>query len=425
VRAVHPHHRGAAVLAASFLAHAAALLWLGVHLDAGARASDPAGLEPATGPIPLADGHAVPDAIAGVALVDERLLGELAAASPGPADQAGTDPSHPLPSASIDLPGVRAAGRGGGDPRGGMPSFTGRRDPDQLRSQIWNGLARYQVPHTRTGERSATPEALARLPRPGFDSRRSRPNRARDGVALAQAGDARGTGLGGRAALVERMWRDADPRLDSGPAPLQQQRQDGSTESGEARPLVDRGQTAVETERLGRASDATDAAAASSERDPMPLELTRASAGGREDDAGVRGARTASGAAPSPLTGDGTAATRAALATGSGRPSLRAQREDPYFRRMYQRLDSIIVYPPDRALEMDQGEVVVAFTLFANGTIGGLRIVKSSGFDEFDEELTRALRVAAPFGPVPVSLRGRSDRVGVTAPYKFTSPLIR
>jgi len=51
--------------------------------------------------------------------------------------------------------------------------------------------------------------------------------------------------------------------------------------------------------------------------------------------------------------------------------------------------------------------------------------VKSSGFDQFDDELQRALRVAAPFGPVPVALRGRSDRVGVTAPYKFSSPLIR
>ena len=63
-----------------------------------------------------------------------------------------------------------------------MPSFTGRRDPDQLRSQIWNGLARYQVPHTRTGERTATRESLARMPRPGFDSRRQKPRRARDGV---------------------------------------------------------------------------------------------------------------------------------------------------------------------------------------------------------------------------------------------------
>jgi TonB family protein len=92
---------------------------------------------------------------------------------------------------------------------------------------------------------------------------------------------------------------------------------------------------------------------------------------------------------------------------------------------MYQRLDSLIVYPPERALALEQGEVVAVFTLFANGSIGDIRLVKSSGFDDFDGELTRALRVAAPFGPVPVSLRGRSDRVEVTAPYKFASPLIR
>jgi TonB family protein len=68
---------------------------------------------------------------------------------------------------------------------------------------------------------------------------------------------------------------------------------------------------------------------------------------------------------------------------------------------------------------------VVAFTLFADGSIGDLRLLRSSGFEGFDDELTRALRVAAPFGPVPLSLRGRSDRVAVTAPYRFSSPLIR
>jgi TonB family protein len=360
---------------------------------------------------------------AAVALVDEQLLGQLLVARVGPADQSGFDAVHPLPSADVDLPGQRAADRGGGAAQGGVPSFTGRRDRDQLRSQIWNGLARYQVPHLRTAEQTSTPESLARVPDAGFDGKRSRPRRARAGAVAAQAGDPSGDGTGGQTEVDER-WRDADPRLDTGPAALQFERQVGSTEPDEARPLVDRGATAVETENAGPARDADSAAAASSERDPMPLELTRASAGG--DESGVRGLRAGSGASSSsPLAGRGTAATRADLAQGSGSLALRAYREDPYFRRMYQRLDSIVRYPHHLALALEQGEVVVAFTLFANGSIGDLRVLKSSGFDEFDDELTRALRAAAPFGPVPVSLRGRSDRVGVTAPYKFSSPLIR
>ena len=422
---LHPQRRAAAVVAGSLLAHGLLLVAFGVHLAARERPAPSATNDALLAPIPAAAGVVSPDAMAGVILVDERVLGALTVAVTGPADQSGTDQTHPLPSAAVDLPGERAAGRGGGDAAGGMPSFTGRRDPDQLRSQIWNGLARYQVPHTRTADRTATRESLARMPAPGFDSRRQKPRRARDGVAVAQVGQLGAGGSGGRTAELERLWRDADPRLDTGPAALELERQEGSTQAGPARPLVDRGSQAVETERPGRASDAVDAAAASSERDPMPLELTRASAGGREDDAGVRGARPARGAVPSSATGTGTAATRAALAAGAGRPSLRAQRDDPYFRRMYQRLDSIIVYPPERALALEQGEVVAVFTLFANGSIGDVRVVKSSGFDDFDGELTRALRVAAPFGPVPVSLRGRSDRVEVTAPYKFASPLIR
>ena len=427
MREVGQHHtrRGtAAVLAASLLAHLAVLAWFDAHLsrfEPGAAAGNSVDGSAVTGVVPTT-GPAT-EALAGVALVDEKMLGELVTARVGPADQTG-DGSHPLPSADIDLPGVRAAGRGGGDDEGGVPSFTGRRDRHQLRSQIWNGLERYQVPHQRTAETSSTPESLARLPVTGFDHRKSRAARARAGERVAQRGTTGADGTGGQVDQIERSWRDADPRLDTGPAALQYERRAGSTEPGEATPLVDRGPLAIETERPGPARDADSAAAASSELDPMPLELTRPSAGG--GDSGVRGARERSGSSPgSTLTGAGTAATRADVTPGSGVPALRAHRQDPYFRRMYQRIDSIVRYPRELALELEQGEVVVAFTLFANGTIGDVRLLKSSGFEAFDDELTRALRVAAPFGPVPLSLRGRSDRVAVTAPYKFSSPLIR
>ena len=408
------------------LLHAALLVGFDAHLRGlgGDTSGEEILVELVPGePVPSLRSAGAPEASVGFSLVDEEMIGPLLAASPGPADQAGFDKEHPLPSATIDLPGTRAAGRGGGE-QGGVPSFSGRRHHDQLRSQIWNGLDRYQVPHLRTGETSSTPEALARLPQPGFDARKSRARRARAGAERAQTGEEGADGDGGEVEVVDRAWRDADPRLDTGPAAMHVERKTGSTEPGQELPLVDRGATAIETERLGRASDADSAAAASSERDPMPLELTRPSAGGQ--DSGVRGARAASGTAPgSPVTGSGTAATPAELAPGAGRPSLRAHRQDPYFRRMYERLDSIVKYPRDLALALEQGEVVVTFTLLANGSVGDVRVLKSSGFEEFDDELQRALRVAAPFGPVPVALRGRSDRIGVTAPYRFSSPLIR
>jgi TonB family protein len=408
----------------SLFAHAAALVWFDALLRGGGARSARSPDESAALISPPRPDAAGQEALAGVTLVDERMLGPLLAASVGPADQAGFDQEHPLPSADMDLPGTRPAGRGGGDDRGGVPSFTGRRDRDQLRSQIWNGLERYQVPHQQSGETSSTPEELARLPRPGFDARKSQARRARSGAERAQTGNAGADGTGGRTDEVDRAWRDADPRLDTGPAAMQVERQTGSTEAGQERPLVDRGASAIETERLGPARDADSAAAASSERDPMPLELTSPSAGGV--DTGVRGARARGGASPSsPLGGSGTAATRADLAVGSGRPALRAQRQDPYFRRMYERIDSVIRFPRELALALEQGEVVVTFTLSASGSVSDVRVLKSSGFLEFDDELTRALRVAAPFGPVPAALRGRADRVGVTAPYKFRNPLIR
>ena len=70
--------------------------------------------------------------------------------------------------------------------------------------------------------------------------------------------------------------------------------------------------------------------------------------------------------------------------------------------------------------------MVVTFNLSVDhGVIGQLQVVKSSGFAEFDKELRRALAAVGPLGPVPRALRGRSDRLVVTAPYAFKSPLIR
>jgi TonB family protein len=201
-------------------------------------------------------------------------------------------------------------------------------------------------------------------------------------------------------------------------------RADGATQPGRASPLIDRGARAAEADQRGPTRDAIDSAAASTARDPMPLELGRTSAGGESDAGGVKGARRAG--APGLSTTMDTAASRANLAPGTGPIALRASRQDPYFRRMYQRLDRAIVFPRELAIALEQGEVVVAFQLrVTDGAIHQLEVVKSSGFAEFDDELLRALRATAPFGTVPAALRGRADHLRVTAPYWFRNTVVR
>jgi TonB family protein len=194
---------------------------------------------------------------------------------------------------------------------------------------------------------------------------------------------------------------------------------------GSDRPLVARGQRAVESDQRGRAADRFETAAASDETDPAVLELSRPSAGGRGE-SGVAGAAKESGvSARGRRTGSDTAATRSAARHGSGRASVRASRQNEYFRRMYERVDRLVIYPRELALSLEQGVVVVIFTLHADGHISDLSVAKSSGFKEFDSEVKKALARAAPFGEVPAAVRGTSDRVSIKAPYTFSNPLIR
>lgn len=416
---------------ATLVLHALALLWFAWRLDrrspgltdllADGRAAGPDRSAPAElGLLDLSD-------LAEVALIDESTLGPLLEPRSGPADQVGTDDgTHPMPAAGVDLPGVRPAGRGGGAATAGADSFTGRRDPDTLRVQFWTDPSRYLVPHQRTGDaRASSPEWLARREESGYGDRVPH-RRARDGAPQAIAGTAGATGAGERGPDDDRAWRDADPRFDAGRAPLVARATPGATRSGQ-RLMVDTGAPAAEVERVGALRDPVDSASASNARITGPLELSRPSSGGRAEEGGV--ARAQSGAGPladSPHRGDGTAASTAQLAVGRGRESLRAARTDPYFRRLYERLDRTVVYPRELAAALEQGEVVVTFSLSVeDGAIRQLRVVKSSGFAAFDDELKRALAAIGPLGPVPRALRGRSDRLVVTAPYAFRSPLIR
>ena len=51
---------------------------------------------------------------------------------------------------------------------------------------------------------------------------------------------------------------------------------------------------------------------------------------------------------------------------------------------------------------MEQGETIVYFVVGVEGRVSeGPRVVKSSGFDEFDSAAVRAVRRAAPFPPMP------------------------
>jgi periplasmic protein TonB len=185
--------------------------------------------------------------------------------------------------------------------------------------------------------------------------------------------------------------------------------------------MAGRGAPATEAPRRGPAADPIDAAGYSNAARPSALELSRPRAGGADD--GVRGPGGAGLVARSSSPA-GSGASRRAVPRGES-ASIRAERSDPYFRRMYQRIDREVRYPRDLALALEQGEVTVELTLDEAGRIAALAVTRPSGFAAFDREIVRAMRAAGPFGPPPVALRGRASSLRVEAPYMFSNPLVR
>ena len=80
---------------------------------------------------------------------------------------------------------------------------------------------------------------------------------------------------------------------------------------------------------------------------------------------------------------------------------------------------SVLVFPKVLALRLEQGETVINFAVRPDGWVAeGPRIVKSSGFQEFDLEAVQAVLRAAPYPR-------RNDTYRVSMPVIFENPLIR
>ena len=83
----------------------------------------------------------------------------------------------------------------------------------------------------------------------------------------------------------------------------------------------------------------------------------------------------------------------------------RARRYQRYELEIRQRVNRVLEFPKPLALRMEQGVTVVYFVVGADGRLSeGPRVVKSSGFDEFDLAAVRAVRRAAPFPTMPIMI---------------------
>src|SRR6185369_14274163 len=80
------------------------------------------------------------------------------------------------------------------------------------------------------------------------------------------------------------------------------------------------------------------------------------------------------------------------------------QRRNLYNRQVKSKVYPLWSFPKSAALEGRQGMVIVSFTIQADGSVTGVRVMRQSGIPEFDENCRSAVVRAAPVPPVPREL---------------------
>ncbi|HEU4537965.1 MAG TPA: energy transducer TonB, partial [Polyangiaceae bacterium] len=149
-------------------------------------------------------------------------------------------------------------------------------------------------------------------------------------------------------------------------------------------------------------------------------------AGGRLAPAGRGGERGGEATGAGGPEGPGSRATP--LGQGQG-PLVDLDGSDPrlsdYHRRLLAKIHPLWAdaFPRWAALEGLQGLAIVQFTVLADGSIAGARVLRPSGVAEFDENVRRAVLRAAPFPPLPANLRARSVNFKLT--FDASNPAVR
>ena len=79
----------------------------------------------------------------------------------------------------------------------------------------------------------------------------------------------------------------------------------------------------------------------------------------------------------------------------------------PYYEEMKRSIDLNWVYPQTALRLRLQGKVFVEFTIYKDGQLESVRVVRSSGTPILDAEAVRAIRASAPYKPVPAWMNAR------------------
>jgi protein TonB len=325
------------------------------------------------------------------------------------ADLANQGP-HPA-SGSRGIPGETAsaaADRGAGPGRD-LP-VAWRRDGSTLRARLTTGARLYQPSREKMATRASSPQAVRRERRTGVgDSARTARPRLTESVPLVSK------------LPVEVAERDEpQPRLeDERLRPLQPGEE---TTRGEGPLDADVGNRGYDVPIEGPARDTVAARQASDELHPGLTDYATVAARGPAEGREGRGSGDAPGVTSADSTGTASAFAgwpqprKVTGEVGEGTSERLYAREHLEIRRRVARMQR---FPRRLAVMLEQGEAIVQFQVERDGRLwGGVKLLKSAGFEEFDREAVEAVQRAAPFPHMPSPLLVRM-RIG------FDNPLVR
>ena len=72
-----------------------------------------------------------------------------------------------------------------------------------------------------------------------------------------------------------------------------------------------------------------------------------------------------------------------------------------YNRWLKIKIESVLKYPELAAVSGYQGTLYIKFDILKDGSLGGIEVLKGSGYKILDDEAERAIRSSAPFQPLP------------------------
>jgi protein TonB len=88
-----------------------------------------------------------------------------------------------------------------------------------------------------------------------------------------------------------------------------------------------------------------------------------------------------------------------------------------YLRMLKDKIEGIWEYPEEAARKGITGDLYITFTILKDGTLGEVRLIRTSGYEDLDEAAMNAVKEAAPYWPLPDDWEG--DKLTITGHFIY------